>query len=68
MARTPLFFWAGEWNTWPVSLSLSIIINIIFLFLKISNFPVFYNIDVPFKSFYMFFYFLFSFSFISFKK
>ena len=24
VARTPLFFWAGEWNTWPVSLSLSV--------------------------------------------
>ena len=23
MARSPLLFWAGEWNTWPISLSLS---------------------------------------------
>ena len=23
MARSPLRFWAGEWDTWPVSLSLS---------------------------------------------
>ena len=24
MARTPLLFWAGEWNTWPSSISPSI--------------------------------------------
>ena len=24
MARSPLRFWAGEWDTWPISLSLSI--------------------------------------------
>ena len=27
MARTPLFFWADEWNTWPISLSLSEVIT-----------------------------------------
>ena len=24
MARSPLLFWAGEWNTWPISLPLSV--------------------------------------------
>ena len=24
MVRSPLRFWAGEWDTWPVSLSLSV--------------------------------------------
>ena len=24
MARSPLRFWAGEWDTWPISLSLSV--------------------------------------------
>ena len=27
MARSPLLFLAGEWNTWPISLSPSDIIN-----------------------------------------
>ena len=25
MARSPLRFWAGEWDTWPISLSLSLL-------------------------------------------
>ena len=25
MARTPLLFWAGEWNTWPIPLFLSVV-------------------------------------------
>ena len=31
MARSPLRFWAGEWDTWPVSLSLSVCVNILFM-------------------------------------
>ena len=27
MARSPFLFWAGEWDTWLISLSLSILNN-----------------------------------------
>ena len=38
MARSPLCFWAGEWDTWPISLSLSDLFdtfNKIFLISKV---------------------------------
>ena len=31
MARSPLRFWASEWDTWPISLSLSSFLFLIIL-------------------------------------
>ena len=28
----PIALWAGEWNTWPISLSLSIVINMVTIY------------------------------------
>ena len=51
MARTPLFFWAGEWNTWPVSLSLSDYKkNAILIYSKLSIldliFPIYEKLEI----------------------